>query len=88
MYNSLFSKNSIDNQLLKAQMDIAKLELQEDFSYNNLKSIITFSKYPLFYKLLQFSLTIPTGFVKFERSILVHCDKYLTTTEQQWDSID
>ena len=57
MYNSLFSKTSIDNQLLKAQMDIAKLELHEDFSYNNLKSIINFSKYPLFYKLLKFSLT-------------------------------
>ena len=51
-------------------MDIAKLELHVDFWYNKLKSvIITFSKYPLFYKVLQFSLTIPTGSVKFERSI-------------------
>ena len=42
MYNSIFSKTSIDNQLLKgkAQMDIAKLELHEDFSSNNLKSVI------------------------------------------------
>ena len=69
MYNSIFFKNIIDNQLLKTQMDIAKLELHEDFSYNNLKSEITFTKYPLFYKLLQFSLTIPTGSVKSERSI-------------------
>ena len=69
MYNSIFSTNSIDKQLLKTQMEIAKIELQEDFSYNNLKSVITFSKYPSFYKLLQFSLTIPTGSVKSERSI-------------------
>ena len=34
-----------------------------------LKSVITFLKYPLFYKLLQFSLTIPTGSIKSERSI-------------------
>ena len=31
--------------------------------------VITLSKYPLFYKLLQFSLTIPTCSVKSERSI-------------------
>ena len=60
MYNSIFSKNSIDNQFLKTQMDIAKLEFNEDFSFNNLMSVITFAIYPLFYKLLQFSLTIPT----------------------------
>ena len=69
MYNSIFSKNSIDNQLLKAQMDISKIEFHEDFSYNNLICVITFSKYPLFYKLLPFSLTLPTGSVKSERSI-------------------
>ena len=34
-----------------------------------MKSVITFSKYPLFYKLLQFSLTIPNGSVKSEKSI-------------------
>ena len=50
-------------------MDIAKIELHEDFSYSNLKSVISFLKCPLFYKLLQFSLTLPTGSVKFERSI-------------------
>ena len=50
IYNLIFYKNSIDNQLLKAQMDIAKLELHEDFSYNNVKSVIAFPKYPLFYK--------------------------------------
>ena len=33
-----------------------------------INSAITFSKYPLFYKLLQFSLTIPTGSVKSEKS--------------------
>ena len=59
--------NTIDNQLLKAQMEIAKLKLHEDVSYNNLKSVITFSKYPLFYKLLQFSLTIPTSFCKIRK---------------------
>ena len=55
-------------------MDIAKIKFHEDtiqncISYNNLKSVITFSKYPLFYKLLQFSQTLPTGSVKSERSI-------------------
>ena len=69
MYNSIFSTSSIDKLLLKTQMEIAKIELQEDFSYNNLKSVIALSKYPLFYKLLQFSLTIPTSSVKSERSI-------------------
>ena len=66
MYNSIFSTSSIDKQLLKTQMEIAKIKFHEDFSFNNLKSVITLSKYPLFYKLLQFSLTISTGS---ERSI-------------------
>ena len=50
-------------------MDIAKLELHEDFSYNNLKS---------------FSLTIPTGSVKSERSIsaLRRVFNYNRTTTQ------
>ena len=41
------------------------------FSETNIKSIVTRSKYPLLYKLLQFSLTIPvkSGSVKSERSI-------------------
>ena len=38
-------------------------------TYNNLISVITFSQYPLFYKLLPFSLTLPTGSVKSERYI-------------------
>ena len=38
------------------------------YFYQHLFSSLV-SKYPLFYKLLQFSLTIPTGSVKFERSI-------------------
>ena len=42
MYNLIFYKNSIDSLLLKAQMNIAKLELHEHFSYNNLKPVITF----------------------------------------------
>ena len=68
-------------------MDIAKLELHEDFSYNNLKSVTTFSKYPLFYKLLQFSLTLLTGSVKSARSISALRGVYtVTTTVQQWDS--
>ena len=72
MYNSIFFTSSIDKQLLKTQMEIAKIEFHENFSYNKLKSVISFitlSKYPLFYKLLQFSLTISTGSVKSERSI-------------------
>ena len=36
------------------------------------KYVITFKKYPLFHKVLQYSLTLPTGSVKSER-LLVHC---------------
>ena len=38
------------------------------FNITYIKSIVTRSKYPLLYKLLQFSLTIPTGSVKSKRS--------------------
>ena len=55
--------------MLKTQIKIAQIELHEDFSYNNLKSVITLANSPLFYNLLQFLLTIPTGSVKSERSI-------------------
>ena len=69
MYNSVFPQNLLDATLLKSQIDIAKFELKEDFSESNIKSVVKRSNYPLFYKLLQFSLTIPTGSVKSERSI-------------------
>ena len=39
------------------------------FHYQHIKSVVNQFNYPLFYKLLQFSLTIPSGSVKSERSI-------------------
>ena len=50
-------------------MEIAKIKLQNDFSQENLKAVITYGKYPIFFKLLQFAFTLPTGSVKSERSI-------------------
>ena len=55
--------------LLKSQIDIANFEFHEDFSESNIKSVVKRLNYPLFCKLLQFSLTFPTCSVKSERLI-------------------
>ena len=56
---------------LSATDSCSRIGTSDEHSVSDLvlKSVITFSKYPLFYKLLQFLLTIPTGSVKCKRSI-------------------
>ena len=50
LYNSIFPKNTIDNQLLKTQMDIAKMKFKDDILQENLRAVITYEKYSIFFK--------------------------------------
>ena len=52
IYNSIFPKNTIDNQILKTQMDIAKMKFKDDILQENLIAVITYGKYSIFFKLL------------------------------------
>ena len=40
IYNSIFPKITIDNQILKTHMDIAKMKFKDDFLQENLRSVI------------------------------------------------
>ena len=52
-------------------MEIAKIERNGNFSLSNIKFVVNQFNYhyPLFYKLLKFSITIPSQSVKCEKSI-------------------
>ena len=52
IYNSIFPKNTIVKQILKTQMDIAKMKFKDDFLQENLRAVITYGKYSIFFKLL------------------------------------
>ena len=57
--------------LLAAEMSLAKVELNQNYSLDNIQTKVLQAKYPLYFKLLRLALTFPIGSVKCERSISV-----------------
>ena len=65
-----FQKSKTCSSILSKLSSVHDMAIKNiEFFLLKLDTLITSSKYPLFYKLLQFSLTIPCGSVKSERPI-------------------
>uniref|UniRef100_H3ADU5 TTF-type domain-containing protein n=1 Tax=Latimeria chalumnae TaxID=7897 RepID=H3ADU5_LATCH len=78
----------INASLAKSEMQIARTDIEsrgQAVTLKNLRSMLTASEYPNFFKLVQLALTLPVGSVKSETSFSVmrQIKTYLRTTMSQ-----